>query len=344
MNHDLSMLYLLQPDQLPQSRYDIHQTLSAKACQALSYGSVTTTTTPDVSDSQLIASLHHILHLLPFPQPHEKKEMQQQTPIERRWAEHDAYSNIERISGYSADIFLRGIVQTYAATLEEVLTVGTSLDTLSWNRLQQAFQMLLHYLFPTGASQEMHSPPSLAIHLRREIDGLLRWRLGHQIFDMLVQGLLVALNCFATLIHDEEFSQAQEALELATTLMWGSGSALRLASDFPVQEYMANVYPSMLPPAVEPGFSGAQSKDHHYLLKSLVNLKPVLTQLDPLLRPAHENFVLALSETYESHKFVCSHFQGDQRGSIRMNHNSAEKSAVDVLEHLRYTRLRHISI
>lgn len=338
----LPRLPLLLPKELPLTRRDIRQARAPQIVEALA---ACVRITPGRSDKSL-AQIATALTLI----SNNAQPLGQDDPLKRlphiSHLEHDTYCEIDRVKGEPVPIILRNILQVYQGLLEETNASGTSLSPIVWNQLRQAFHTMLHYLADQplllALNQSQYQPPSYR-HASQPVDPLYRWRLGHHIFMVLIQNLIIACNCFEDAIKNDDQEEAHTALGLAITLMQGAGASLRFTGDFAPQEYEEIVRPSMMPPQSPPGLSGLLSIDHQHLVKTLVRLKPLFMSLTPPLQEQHALFLAALDDTYEAHKFVCARFIGDEQPSLRMRPDS-EKSALDVLDQFKQTRLQSVKI
>jgi hypothetical protein len=336
----LPRLRLLLPKELPQTRRAIQQARTTEIAEALA---ICVRIAPDRADRSL-AQIAAALALLPSTaQPIGHDDPARALPHVGH-AEHDTYCEIDRVEGEALPIVLRSILQVYQGLLEETQAAGTSLGPALWSQLRLAFDSMLHYLADQPLllerNQSRYSPPSYR-QARQPVDPLYRWRLGHHVFLVVIQNLIIACNCFEDAIMSDQQEEAQAALGLATTLMQGAQAALRFTGDFAPEEYEEIVRPSMMPPQSPPGLSGLLSIDHQHLVKTLVRLKPMFLNLTPPLQAQHALFVQALDETYEAHKFVCARFIGEEQPSLRMRPDS-EKSALSVLDQFKQTRLQSV--
>jgi hypothetical protein len=167
---------------------------------------------------------------------------------------------------------------------------------------------------------------------------LRRWVQGHHVFLILIQGLIISLNCFESAFNDDAREESLNALELATALMDGSSAALHHAGDFPSVVYEETVRPTMMPPNVPPGMSGILARDHRHLIKLLHSQRPLYGALEPTLKQKYNEFVTAFGRAYDAHKLVCAHFRGGERPSLL--NGEAEQSGVELLEELKRSRLK----
>jgi hypothetical protein len=171
---------------------------------------------------------------------------------------------------------------------------------------------------------------------------LHRWRVGHHLFFVLIQGLILALRRFELATTKSMQVEAALHLESATSLLWASAVVMRFAGDFPEKDYDDQVRSTMMPPRVSDGFSGLLSHDHRVMLEILKRLRPVFAQLPAGLERPRDRFLAALNSAYECHIFVCRRFAGDKAPSLRTATGNA-RSAVEVLEKFRQSRIELVA-
>ncbi len=327
--------------QLPKSRTEINQATTDNLKQVLADCICTTPLSPDTQALKNVITARERLpiEIVPLADGYANKVLP-----DERYEEHDDYFGIVRVAGNPLRVEIHSILQAYGELLQEGITLGTRLSPLEWGRLRIAFDSMLRFLIKEPSAESTvdsaYALPSPAADCKFE--PVRRWRIGHHVFLVLIQSLVVSFNCFGNMIRAGNLSEAKTLLKLATRLMFGSASALRFAGDFRGEQYENQVRPSMMPPNLEPGFSGLQSMDHQYLTKSLANLKPIFTNLDPCLQAQHAQFTRAFEVTYDAHKFVCARFRGEEIPSLRMNPGS-KRSAVAVLDQLKSVRLRAVN-
>lgn len=252
---------------------------------------------------------------------------------------NDLAFHIVRVQGEVLPLLIHSTLQGFVALLDEAVTGGTDLKPQEWGRLRAAFTVAFSVL---ARSQIEPGPAQPIVPLRSlaegERDALRRWTRGHYVFMVLVQALVVILNCFRQSVEAGDIPGARSMLAMATTLMWGSESGLRFAGDFSYNSYEKAVRPTLMPPVAPPGMTGLHWRDHEHLVKVLGGLRPVFQALDPRLEAQREALYEAVATAYESHKYVCSSFVGTERPSLLMN-TRTEKSAVELLEHFKGVRL-----
>ena len=334
-------LYLLNVEQLPHNRNDMYQATTTSISQALA---ICTSLASHSSVAEVLTSVSEARNMIPIEIKPAISVNQDQALAMERPEEHDSFFNIVRVDGDAFHVLVYSTLQSYSELLEDALTEGTSLDLWEWSRLRVAFDAMIHYISHKPVQPlvnvSYHLPTKNSYSCEQR-DPLHRWRIGHHVFITLIQDLVVAFGCFSGAITSDDLSEAEVALELATILMWGSASALRFAGDFHPQQYETLVRPAMMPPNLEPGFSGLQSRDHYYLIKSLSRLKSVFKRLDPCFQSQYYQFLQAFDAAYEAHKLVCSRFKGDQQPSLRMQ-AEVRHTAIDVIDQLKHARMRNL--
>lgn len=339
-------LHLLNPDHLPHTHAELRKTAVGHLDEILAPFVALSMPASDVETLLALVEIRKrldALHvaLMPYAYP---DNLEQWTREVREFFVHDEFFFVKRVSGDSLLIFVQGLVQAYCQLLTEELVVGTSLSATEWSQLRAALDALLLFLAHHPASPGLNTPSYRAPRAcspSYPVIPLDRWRIGHHAFFNILQGIIIALSCFGEAARAGDHSAAETALDLATTLMLGTGAAFRFTSDFTPEEYETNVRLAMTHPNIEISLSGLMSEDHCFLNHLTVKLQSTFSDLDPQLSQAHRQFVESFKTAYESHKYVCERFQGGDVPSLRMNPHS-DKSAVQVLEKLKRSRLRNI--
>jgi hypothetical protein len=246
-------------------------------------------------------------------------------------AAHDRYFRVYRVSGRDGDAFLRSILMAlelfhgemesvYGATAaQRFAAVSGGLTALL------AFIAGLHLTAVRYVTPEPGELPSTAAPMRR-------WVLGHQVFAVLTQGIIFALQEF-----ESQRARGAHALALAADLMTASATAFRFTADFPAPAYQDVVRPSMMSAEVGEGFSGLLSVDHRRLVSVLVRLRPLMAETAVAMAAEHQRLTAALNHVYGDHKFVCARFGGTEKPSLRCP-NSSPLPGVEQLE--RYQQAR----
>lgn len=252
---------------------------------------------------------------------------------DHRLREFDEHFGVDRVDVDTDGVFARSLLVAYRSLLEEGLASGTRMSWARWSVLVSMLQsMIVRCAGETVDLPVAVRPPLLRWHLDPE----RRWRVGHHVFFVVTQSLIVALQSFATALREDDVPAARRGLRLATRLLDASSAAFVFTAEFGANQYHQTVRPTMEPPFVSDGFSGLLSPDHHYLVRLFAEVRPMLRQLPAELAADHGAFVRALGTVYESHKYVCARFGGDTGVSLR----TSALPAVEVLHALKLARTK----
>lgn len=250
-----------------------------------------------------------------------------------RYVEYDVYFSIRRRTDREPLTALgEAAVVAYHRLLVD-MHQGTRLEPHELGRIERAFAAIFALLSLDVDADSARTSDTMPVpvafhgsthdeHTRGPIDALLRWRLGHHSFFVLIQVLMVVHLRIATSLNRYDLAAAAGALALAAGLWEGTAAAFRFAADFASDDYENIVRPSMSPPFLKEGFSGFFSADHVGLIRILKGLRPALQQLPPELGAVHQTYLRALDLAYEAHACVCENFVGagsSLRGGQREN-------------------------
>jgi hypothetical protein len=336
------MLPLLNPEEIPPSPAELGTALPADVRLALTMACRLLEASEDRDAAEIVGAA---LQTLPGGGAPTVGLHQSHRQEGQGYAEYDAYFAVVRVGDEPARALLRGALVAYAEVLHDKSEGGSALTPEEWNTLRIAFSALFAFMRAPDAGPPQDRCAHAARRTpraRREarpVHPLERWRIGHHVFFVLIQGLIMAFRCFEHAMAARDLQQAGAALDLATALMHGSATALRVASDFPPDDYERVVRPSMSPPHVSSGFSGLLSVDHKVMLTVIRRLRPLLAEMPTGLEEKHSRYLVAASAAYDAHKYVCERFKGDAQPSLRQP-TGADRPAVDVLEQLKRNRLR----
>jgi hypothetical protein len=198
--------------------------------------------------------------------------------------EHDRFFQVARVRGDSGASFMRGLFLAHLEVYEDVCAMGnTLLDEGEWQRLfgglrsllQTALEMRLH-------DGELRTPfPGRSPQWRRELyDPDRRWLVGHRLFFAQTQAVVVGLNLFQHGVASGHERDASDGMRLATAFMQSAAVGMKYTSDFHPVDYDVRARPAMAPPEVQAGFSGLQTRDHAFLVKTFSRLRPLLASAD----------------------------------------------------------------
>ncbi|MCA1568221.1 MAG: hypothetical protein LC803_21770 [Acidobacteria bacterium] len=338
--NDIPELILIGPEELPKSYSDIRRRRSERISSALNHSGWRPSMASPEEILQAVGRSLTIIGDVSFPAI--------KPPPNNQIADadsHDEYCRIKRVVDTDTlHVITKATLCAYEALLKDALTGGSSLTPKQWGDLHTAFRSLLHLIgqnepvTKNWANQKIMNGSHSVLDDRGAIR---RWVQGHHVFLILIQGLIISLNCFESAFNDGVLEESLSALELATVLMDGSSAALHRAGDFSPLVYDKSVRPTMMPPNVLPGMSGILARDHRHLIQLLHSQRPLYGTLEPPLRQKYDEFVAAFGCAYEAHKLVCAHFGGGERPSLL--NEKAQQSGVELLEELKHSRLKGFS-
>lgn len=169
----------------------------------------------------------------------------------------------------------------------------------------------------------------------------VRWQVGHHLFFTYVQSLIIICQQLKKHVDDGNLSAAREAIEQATQVLWGVSVTFKMTGSFSQAAYDGYVRPNMF--EASEGFSGLWSHDHDYLVKKVLRqLKPIFANPPIELAQAMRNFQQAFAIMYDSHKYVCERFEGEEP-SLLMG-DAAQKSAGEMIDTFKRNRLLVLGI
>lgn len=104
-------------------------------------------------------------------------------------------------------------------------------------------------------------------------DATVRWKLGHQVFHLLLATMNTRLDEVCRLLDAEDWEALPPALLDLAGLYDAATATMRYAADFPRSEYETMVRPSMMPPFASAGFSGVYNAEHAAMLSGMQELR-----------------------------------------------------------------------
>ncbi len=325
--------YLSRPEDLPKHWKDITSNVSS-VVETLTL----MTSLPDQSsDQETLLATKTALNILNFDlnQCSVFKDDPNESVQNR---DNDKAFNIIRIKGDLLPLIIYSTLNAYVGMLEESITSGTNLTVVEWQKLRYSYILIFRMLLnlPHKDLKLIQIKPAKQVSNETINSGISRWERGHYVFMTIIQGMIIAFNCFR---HEYEIthndSLASYFMKAAASLMWGSEVALKFAGDFSMSSYEAEVRPTLSPPIAPPGMSGLYWRDHEFLIKKILfNLKPILSKPRQNIKEAIDSFKDALTCAYDAHKFVCTRFVGDKEPSL-----ISKKPAGDVLQNYKKNRL-----
>ena len=106
---------------------------------------------------------------------------------------------------------------------------------------------------------------------------MTRWHRGHHSFHLHLSTMNSVIDNSLVLLRDNEKKQLEKMICILARLFRSATANMRYAADFPSEIYESTIRPSMMPPAIHPGFSGSLNRDHKVMLANLEFLHKSLT-------------------------------------------------------------------
>ncbi|WP_049715223.1 hypothetical protein [Streptomyces caatingaensis] len=110
---------------------------------------------------------------------------------------------------------------------------------------------------------------------------LRRWKLGHQAFHLLLTAMNAGLDDALAAARAAAWPALLHDLEGLRRLYDAATAAMEYAADLPAAVYRDEVRPTMTPPHMPPGFSGAFNRDHRLMVRRLRALERAVRALPP---------------------------------------------------------------
>ncbi|GAA0367094.1 hypothetical protein [Streptomyces blastmyceticus] len=203
-------------------------------------------------------------------------------------ADYERYFHISRDAPDLA-AWTRGCLELQAAVLDDLprtgldeeeraailtgLLLASHATLLSWTRTAPG---VTH----PGTCAEP-SAPMTAVPADGQVDALRRWKLGHQLFHLLLTVMNTTLDEIVAAARDYRWPSLVSGMERLRALYEAATAAMTYASDFPSSVYRTEIRPTMEPPFVAPGFSGVFNREHHVMVDRLRTLGRALQNLPP---------------------------------------------------------------
>ncbi|MFF4248074.1 hypothetical protein ACFYY2_26925 [Streptomyces sp. NPDC001822] len=250
---------------------------------------------------------------------------------------HDAFFSVRRGTGDSVAVLAAAILLSDLLVQEDLAGSGSTLDADPDSLLLGVTGYLM------GAPAPVAKPGSWQTAHPVEAANQ-RWLVGHQRFFVMLQLLTLALRALDAEGATPE--QEQEAVRSFGRLCRSAAVSMRYAADFPPELY-EEVRKTMAPPAVNAGFSGLQTRDHHELVASMRRLKRD-GGLDRLTAASRTAVHAAVQHLYEAHVWVCDRFGGAVEPSLLMAQaaqagGERAESGVAAAQRLARQRLGHLT-
>lgn len=209
----------------------------------------------------------------------------------------DSYFQVERAAGAPVDMLRAAMAQALPICVADIESgadlTDDQLQTLARGLHRLADWALIATDIPDFVPSDIPADP------------LFRWKQQHQLFFLIIHGMLYLLHVLEEALRREHAPVTQAILTDFADLMEASTVAFHLAADFSTDAYEDRIRPDMT--AHDPHFSGLFYADHKELVTSLRVLKQVPDDFEEEL----DRISRAISETYDVHARVCLRFVGE---------------------------------
>lgn len=209
----------------------------------------------------------------------------------------DSYFQVERAAGSPVDMLRAAMAQALPVCVADIET-GADLDDEQLATLARGLHRLADWALV---------PTTIPDHTLRKIDAdpLFRWKQQHQLFFLIIHGMLYLLHVLEEALDKQHAPVIQAILTDFADLMEASTVAFQITADFSTEAYEDRIRPDMT--AHDPHFSGLFYADHKELVTSLRVLKRVPDDFEEEL----DRISTAISKTYDVHARVCLRFVGE---------------------------------
>ena len=216
-----------------------------------------------------------------------------------------------------------------------------------WSGLCEQLSLMERCVGMDVAGGETSSTPEFAVPVPESSEQIRdQWRMGHWTFFVLTQGLIVSLRRLRMLL-DVDPALAEVDLDTATSLMWGSGAAMRITGAFTRDEYHQHVRPTMekgteQSEVTHTSLSGIMTWDHRVLVDEVwkVELADFFKNVPSELDSSSQRFIDAYRNGLSAgHLEVCRRFGGEKMGSLI----APETVAANTLNKIERVRVEQIS-
>ncbi|NLU69395.1 hypothetical protein [Streptomyces sp. HNM0574] len=247
--------------------------------------------------------------------------------------DNDRFFGVLRVRGDARTVLLGSTAQAYAELLDELAAAGSALERSTLDELGRGLGELVAAV--TGEPSSVLPTPRGVSCPRAATDRpLRRWRRGHHLFLVLLQGLAVTTGGLTSALDGPRTGSDRTGTDRARrpvrgyeargwarliTLLRASSAALSFTGDFAGLDYRTHVRPLMSDPVVPGGMTGLDLRDHACLLDRLRDLGTALVRNPPPDEESARRPALlceVLTEVYEDHGRVCARFVGEDRTSL----------------------------
>ncbi|MEU8583233.1 hypothetical protein [Streptomyces abikoensis] len=240
-------------------------------------------------------------------------------------ADYDRYFHIAR---HAPDLtsWTRGVLRLQAAVLADLPHTGlddSQRAAVLTGLLHTSHAALAAWLHGEPADGEPVTDQGADDGQAR--DALRRWKLGHQLFHLLLTTMNSTLDDTLAAVGAARWASVRHGLERLRTLYDAATAAMAYASDFPASVYANDVRPTMEPPFAPPGFSGTLNQEHRVMTERARALTAALGNLSPLtpsLAVIHHEAALLRSaqrRNRKAHAEICERCVPDGASLLRQH-------------------------
>lgn len=159
---------------------------------------------------------------------------------------------------------------------------------------------------------------------------VLRWKLGHHVFHVLLVTMNTRLNEAISRLEAEEWEATRAALLDLARLYDAATAAMRYAADFSSMQYKQLIRPSMMPPFASEGFSGVHNTEHATMLAGVRTLrrlyKKVRADAPEPVHLAWQRLVEAQRANQNNHMYVCRRFVAEGTSLLQRHYSRQRES------------------
>jgi hypothetical protein len=166
---------------------------------------------------------------------------------------YDAYFDIGRAGGWPVPVLRKAMAGAMDSSVRDYLR-GTSLSAGEVATFANGLHRLADWLLvPSDVADEAADGYRIT---GEPVVALARWKLQHQVFFIVIHGMLYLLHVLEEALDKEHAPVVAAILDDFATLMEASAYAFKLTGDFSAEDYQAIVRPDMAAhDRIFPGYS-----------------------------------------------------------------------------------------
>jgi hypothetical protein len=267
-----------------------------------------------------------------------KRELVVDLPRDGAW-DNDVAFGIRRVTGSNpaeADDVYGPLFTTLERFYADALDGGSSLRTDEWDDLERALACCVAFPLMPSSTWSVGTFSHPGAGTQASVDAERRWVIGHHIFMLISEFMVIAANFLATASPEDDRDTKSNALSALVALLRGASAAFRYACDFGTDAYNEVIRPSLAPPVAPEGMSGLNWRDHVHLMSTLKRVRGHFPAHGDELDGTRSELRAAYEGMYLAHTHVCQHFVGSEEPSLSLS--AKTRSAVDALDRLKRGR------